>query len=131
MRAFGLLLRFYSYLFHLAVSFFFLGLGIVSAVSSTPLHLDAIGLPPEKALLGVFALGLVGLFSTVLAFTGTFRWLFPLWAAFVVWLMVKGFFLSSFTFSGAAGFRAAVLLTLCAIAAFFGALWALKPRSRL
>jgi hypothetical protein len=118
-------------LFHLAVSFFFLGLGIASAASSTPLHLDAIGLTPEKALLGVFALGIVGLFSTVLAFTGTFRLLFPLWAAFVVWLMVKGFFLSSYSFSGADGFRSATLLTLGAIVAFFGALWALRPRSRL
>jgi uncharacterized membrane protein YkvI len=131
LRAFGLLLRFYSYLFHLAVSFFLLGLGIVSAASSTPLHLDAFGLPAEKALLGVFVLGIVGLFSTVLAFTGTFRLLFPLWAAAVVWLMVKGFFLSSYAFSGLAGFRSAILLTLGAIASFFGALWVLKPRSRL
>jgi hypothetical protein len=131
LRAFGLLLRFYSYLFHLGVSFFFLALGIVSATSATPIHLDAFGLPPDKALLRVFALGIVGLFSTVLAFTGTFRLLFPLWAAFIAWLMVKGFFLSSFAFDGPAEFRSAILITLGAVVAFFGALWVLKPRSRL
>ena len=130
MRAFGLLLRFYSYVFHLAASFFFLALGFVSGVSSVPLHLDAIGLPPEKALLGVFVLGIAGLVSTLLALTGTFRLLFPIWAAVVAWLMIKGFFLSSLSFSGPESFRWAVLLTLGGIAAFFGALWTLKPRSR-
>jgi hypothetical protein len=125
------LLRFFSYLFLLAVSLFFLGIGIVSAATSTPLHLDAIGLPPEKALAGTLVIGIVGLFATVLAFTGIFRLLYPLWAAAVVWLMVKGFFLSPVTFSGAASFRWAVLLTIGSIAAFFGALWSLRPRSRL
>ena len=131
MRAFGLLLRFYSYVFHLAASFFFLALGFISAISSSPLHLDAIGLPPEKALLGVFVLGIVGLISTILALTGTLRLLFPGWAAIVVWLMIKGFFLSGMTFSGAADFGWAVLLTLGGIGAFFGAVWTLKPRPRV
>lgn len=131
MRAFGLLLRFYSYLFHLAVSFVFLGLGIVSVGTSTALHLNALGFTPEDATRGVFILGIVGLLSTVLAFTGIFRFLFPLWAAVVVWLMIKGFFLSSATFSNAASFGWAILLTLGAIGAFFGSLWTLKIRSRL
>ena len=121
-KALGLLLRFYSYVFHLAVSGFLLALGIVSAATSTDLHLDAIGLPPEKALAGVFILGIVGLLCTVLAFTGMLRILFPIWAALVVWLMIKGFFLSSATFAGPASFRWAILLTLGAVAAFFGAL---------
>jgi len=118
-------------LFHLAVSFFFLGLGIVSAVSSTALHLDPIGLPPEKALVGVFALGIVGLFSTLLALFGVFRYLFPLWAAFVVWLLIKGFFLSAVTFSGPATFRWAILLTFAGLLAFIGAAWTLRSRGRL
>jgi hypothetical protein len=131
LRAFGLLLRFYSYLFHLAVSFFFLGLGIVSVATSTALHLDALGFTPENATKGALILGIVGLFSTVLAFTGIFRLLFPGWAAIVVWLMIKGFFLSAATFSSAASFQWAILLTLGAVGAFFGALWTLKTRSRL
>ena len=120
-RAFGLLLRFYSYLFHLAVSGFLLALGVVSAATSTDLHLDAIGLPPQKALAGVFILGIVGLLCTVLAFTGMLRIPFPFWAAVVVWLMIEGFFLSTATFAGPASFQCAILLTLGAIAAFCGA----------
>jgi hypothetical protein len=120
-RAFRLLLRFYSYLFHLAVSGVLLALGIVSAATSTQLHLDAIGLSPQKALAGVFILGIAGLLCTVLAFTGMVRILFPFWAALVVWLMIDGFFLSAATFAGPASFRCAILLTLGAIAAFFGA----------
>jgi hypothetical protein len=45
--------------------------------------------------------------------------------------MIKGFFLSSATFSNAASFGWAILLTLGAIGAFFGSLWTLKIRSRL
>ncbi len=130
MRAFGLLLRFYSYLFHLAASGFFLGLGLVSLITSSPLHLDALGFTDNNATLGVFILGIVGLASTVLSFTGAFRLLFPGWAAIVVWLMLKGFFLSAASFSNWGSFRWALLLTLGAIGAFFGALWTLKPRLR-
>jgi hypothetical protein len=126
-----LLLRFYSYLFHLAASFFFLGLGIVSIATSTALHLDSLGFTPENAAKGALVLGIVGLVSTVLAFTGTFRYLFPIWAAVVVWLMIKGFFLGPSTFASPEAFRWAVLLTLGGVGAFFGALWTLKPRSRL
>lgn len=125
-RAFGLLLRSYSYLFHVAVSGFFLGLGIVSAVTSTPLHLDAIGFAPQNALAGVFLLGTTGMLCTVLAFTGILRIPFPIWAALVIWLMIKGFFLSSVTFSGPASFRCAILLTAGAIVAFLGALWSAR-----
>ena len=120
-RAFRLLLRFYSYLFHLAVSGFLLGLGVVSAATSTDLHLEAIGLSPQKALGGVFILGIAGLLCTVLAFTGILRILFPIWAAFVVGLLIKGFFLSAVTFAGPDSFRWAILLTLGSIVAFFGA----------
>jgi hypothetical protein len=131
LRIFGFLLRVFSYLFHLAVSFFFLGLGIVSAASSTPLHLDAIGLPPEKALLGVLAIGIVGLFSTLMALFGIFKYLYPLWAIFVVWLLIKGFFLSAATFGGPESFRFAILITLGGLVALIGAMSAMRPRARL
>lgn len=128
MRAIGFLLRFYGYLFHLAISLFFLFLGAVSLAYSAPLHLDMIGLSDRNALFGVFVLGIVGLVSTLLALTGTFRLLFPLWAAFIVWLMVKGFFLSTMKFSGPAGFGWAALLTIGGVAAFIGAAWTLRRR---
>lgn len=103
------------------MSGFLLGLGVVSAATSTDLHLEAIGLSPQKALGGVFILGIAGLLCTVLAFTGILRILFPIWAAFVVGLLIKGFFLSAVTFAGPDSFRWAILLTLGSIGAFFGA----------
>ena len=130
LKAFGLLLRLYSYIFHLAVSFFFLGLGIVSVATSSPLNLSSLGFTPQNATTGVFVLGIVGLISTILALTRIFKYLFPVWAAIVVWLMIKGFFLSAATFSGPSSFRWAIALTLGGIGAFFGALWTLKSRSR-
>ena len=128
MKAIGFLLRFYSYLFHLAISFFFLFLGVVSLIYSAPLQLNPIGLSERNALFGVFVLGIVGLISTLLALTGTFRLLFPLWAAFIVWLMIKGFFLSTMKFSGPTGFGWAALWTLGGIAAFIGAALTLRRR---
>jgi hypothetical protein len=112
----------------LAVSFFLIGIGIVSVATSSPLHLEQIGFSPENASTGILMLGIAGFFSTVLAFTGIFRFLFPLWAAVVVWLLIKAFFLSSVSFSGPKGFGWAVLLTIGAIGALLGALWVLKPR---
>ena len=82
------------------MSGFLLGLGVVSAATSTDLHLEAISLSPQKALGGVFILGILGLLCTALAFTGILRALFPFWAALVVGLMIKGFFLSAVTFGG-------------------------------
>jgi hypothetical protein len=131
LRAFGLLLRLYSYLFLLAVSLFFLGLGVVSAATSTPLHLDSVGLKPENATAAMFLLGLAGLLSIALAITRVFKYLFPVWAAVAFWLIVKGLFLSAATFAGPASFRWAIALALGAVGAFFGALWTLNPRSRL
>jgi hypothetical protein len=131
LRAFGLLLRFYSYLFHLASSGFFLGLALISMITGSSLNLDALGFTPNNATLGAFILGIVGLASTLLALFRVFRFLFPGWAAIVVWLMIKGFILSPATFINAQSFRWAVLLILGAVGAFFGALWTLKPKHRL
>jgi hypothetical protein len=128
LKAVGVLLRFYSYVFHLAISFLFLFLGALSLAYSAPLHLEAIGLSDRNALFGVFVLGIVGLISTLLALTGTFRLLFPFWAAFIVWLMIKGLFLSTIRFSGPASFGWAVLWTLGGVAAFVGAAWTLRRR---
>jgi hypothetical protein len=78
----------------------------------------------------LITLGVVGLISVFLAVTGIFRYLFPVWAIIVLWLMVKGFILSPFIFPNADTFHGALWLTFGAFAAFFGALWWLKPIRR-
>lgn len=129
-KAFGFLLRTYSYLFHLALSVFLLGVASVSAASQQPLDLRMLPFSEENVLSGVFTLGIVGLLVTLLALTRIFRYLFPLWAALVLYLMVRGFFFSPYTFSGLNGFKTALWLSFGALIAFFGALWVLKARRR-
>lgn len=77
---------------------------------------------------GLIALAVVGLLSIFLAVTGIFRYLYPVWAIIVLWLIVKGFILSPFTFANAHTFYGALWLTFGAFGAFVGALWFLKRR---
>lgn len=77
---------------------------------------------------GLIALAVVGLLSIFLAVTGIFRYLYPVWAIIVLWLIVKGFILSPFTFANAGTFYGALWLTFGAFGAFVGALWFLKRR---
>lgn len=129
-KAFGFLLRSYSYLFHLALSLFLLGVASVSAASQQPLNLRMLPFAEDNMLSGVFSLGAIGLLVTLLALTRIFRYLFPLWAGLVLYLMVRGFFFSAYTFSGANALKTALWLNFGALIAFFGALWVLKVRRR-
>jgi hypothetical protein len=128
-KVLGFLLRVFSYLFHLTLSLFLLGLGLLSSSAHQPLKLA--GLLPftdENLLRGVFSLAIVGLVSTILAITNIFKYLFPLWTVVVLYLMVKGFIFSTFSFSGADSFKTALWLMGGALLALIGGLWVLKPR---
>ncbi len=120
--AIGLLLRLYSYLYHLILSLFLIGLGIVAYSSGTTLSLGMLPWEGEKLTQALLALGVIGLVCIFGAITGLFRWLFPIWTLVVFVLMVRGFFLSSFTYSGADQFKGAVWLTIGALGAFLSSL---------
>jgi len=77
---------------------------------------------------GVAILGSIGLFSTLLALLRVFRYLFPLWAAWALYLMTKGWLSSPYHFSGAEAFQIGLLLIACAAVALLGALSALRLR---
>jgi len=121
-NAIGLLLRLYSYLYHLVLALFLIGLGIVSIWNGKDLSLGMLPWQGSTLTQAVLVLGTVGLVCLMLALTGVLRWLFPLWALVVIVLMARGFFLSSYTFSGADQFRGALWLTLGAVGAFLGSL---------
>jgi LPXTG-motif cell wall-anchored protein len=116
------LLRVYAYLFHLALGLLLAGMAIVALSSGTDLTLGM--LPWQGALLtrAALLLGLLDVICLVLAVTGFARWLFPLWALFALIMMLRGFFLSSYTFPGAGEFKSAVWLTIGALVAFVGSL---------
>ncbi len=124
----GLLLRAFSYLFHLILSVFLLGIAFLASSADKPLKLDM--LPWEGMALNHWVMGLaiVGLISIVLAVTGLFRYLFPLWALFVFAMMVRGFFLDGFNFDGEAQFSGALWLTFGAFGAFLSSLSVLSGR---
>ena len=74
------LLRLYSYLYHLALALFLLGLSLVALISSNTLKMPM--LPWTGTDLNWWLLwgSILGIASIVLAITGMFRYLFPLWA---------------------------------------------------
>jgi hypothetical protein len=124
------LLRVYAYLFHLALALFLFGVGIVAFSSGRSLTLGM--LPWEGVTLtwAVLILGLVGIVCVGLAVTGIVRWLFPFWTLFALVMMVRGFFLSGYSFGDAAQFRFDLWLTLGALIAFFGSLSLFGRRRR-
>ena len=129
MKVFGFLLRVWSYVFHLILSLFLLGLGLISYPN--PQALKLIGFLPftsENVIRGIVTLGAVGLISTVLAMTGIFKYLFPVWTAIILYLIVRGGIFSPFAFAGENAFKGFLWLAFGAIGAFFGGFWVLKPR---
>ncbi len=126
----GAVLRLYSYLYHLALSFFLFAISVVTLIGGKN-NLQLPMLPWEGASLThwLFGLGLIGLLVTLLALTGIFRYAFPFWCLFVVMVMARGFFMSSFYYSGGADqFRGAVWLFVGALGAFLSSLMLFKPR---
>ncbi len=128
--AVGLLLRLYSYLYHLVLSLFLVGLGIVAYSSGTTLSLGMVPWEGEKLTQALLALGVIGLVCLFGAITGLFRWLFPIWTLVIFILMVRGFFLGSFSYSGADQFKGAVWLTIGALGAFLSSLSLFTKRRR-
>lgn len=127
-RAFGYLLRFYSYIFHLLLSLFLLSVASIAVASHQSLNMLMLPFPQDTMLRGLFTLGAIGLLATVLAITNMFKYLFPIWGAIVVYLIIRGLFFSTYIFPNAAMFHGALWLTLAALFALWGAFWVLKTR---
>ena len=99
-KAIGLLFRLYAYLYHLILCLFLLGIGVVAYSGGKPLNLGMLPWEGDRLTEGLIGLGIIGLICIFGAITGWFRWLFPLWTLVVFVMMVRGFFLTSYTFSG-------------------------------
>jgi len=127
----GALLRIYSYLYHTALALLLLGIAIVAIASSS--HSLQLGMLPWKGreltywLLGV---ALAGLLSILLALMGKLRFLFLLYAVAIFGMMLRGYFLGGYAFSGKDEFRFAIYLTTGALLAIFGAWSQLRKKTR-
>jgi hypothetical protein len=82
--------------------------------------------PQNYFLLGV---GLVGLLFVFLAIKGSFRILLFLFSIHTLYMLVKGLFMSGYSFAGPDDFRNAVILTLAAFFAMVGA-WPTRAKIR-
>lgn len=131
MQVFGSLLRALSYIFHLILALFFLGISAVTLLAGQHnLSLRMLPWRGEGLTLWLLGLSLFGILSVVLAVSGRVRLLFTLWTVLVFILMVRGFFLTNYHFSGPAEAKGAVLLTLGALGAFFGSLMSTNSKPK-
>jgi hypothetical protein len=123
---FAMILRVYSYLYHLVLCLFLLGISVVAMSTSNTLKLSM--LPWTGAELTTWLLwgSLAGLISIILAVTGTFRFLFPLWTLIVFVLMFRGFILRPYTFEGKLAFYNVMWILGGAFVAFLASLTLLR-----
>ena len=131
MKVISFLVRIYSLLFQLVLSLLTLALAIVGYGSaSSGLKLGM--LPWEgSSLLGWLAgLGIVGLLLVILALKGVARFVYMVWTLVIAYLLVNGYFLTNYRFSGEGEFRFAIYFALAALLSFVGALWLLKTPLR-
>ncbi|HSM79110.1 MAG TPA: hypothetical protein VLT57_15840 [Bryobacteraceae bacterium] len=124
------LLRLYSCLFHFVLGLFLFAIGVVTISGGADnLKLDMLPWTGSTLTMAVVVSGLLGMLISVLALLGRLKFLFPLWAAFVVVMMFRGFLFSPYAFGGADGFHDAIWLTVGALLAF-ACSWAVfrKPK---
>lgn len=128
---FAKIIRAFAYLYHIALALFLLGLAGVALTTSRSLNLEM--LPWKGADLTQWLLwgSIGGLISVVLAVTGVFRFLFPVWALLVVVLMCRGFLLQPYSFGGKDPFYQVLALIIGAVIASLASLTLFKPRRRL
>ncbi len=82
--------------------------------------------PQNLFLLGI---GLVGLLCVFLAIKGSWRILLFLFSIHTLYMLVKGLFMSGYSFAGPDDFRNAVILAVAAFFAVVGA-WPIGNKSR-
>jgi hypothetical protein len=127
-KAIELLFRLYAYLYHLVLCLILFGIGVVAYSSGKALNLPMLPWEGQRLTESLIGLGVIGLVCIFGAITGWFRWLFPLWTLVIFVLMVRGFFLTSYTFSGDDQFKQVVCLTVGAFVAFLASLTLFRRR---
>lgn len=128
MQAVSRILRIFSYVFEILLCLFMFALGLVGG---SQLNLHGL-LPWDPPVLGrwLVILALIGIVCTVLAITGWFRFIYPLWAFAVVAMLLRGFFnQASFETGSLFTFTQAMWLVGLALLAFIGSLSVLWLRS--
>ena len=124
------MLRLYSYLYHFVLALFLLGLALVALLSSNTLRIPILPWQGQEATQWLLWGSILGIVSVVLAVTGIFRYLFPLWAFAVLALLFRGYILQPIPFAGPDDFRNSMLLLLGALIAFLASLTVFSMNKR-
>ena len=124
----GRILRIYSYLFHGALALFLLGVALVALLSSNTLRIPILPWTGSSLTQWLLWGGITGLLSIVLAVTGIFRYLFPLWAFGVLAVLVRGYIFTPLPFDGRSDALQALYLLIAALVAFLASLTLLTLR---
>lgn len=125
-----MILRVYSYLYHLILCLFLLGICIVAKNGATTVKLSMLPWSGSELTTWLLWGSIFGLLSIVLAITGVFRVLFPLWTLIVLVLMFQGFLVKPYTFDGKAAFYNTLWLIAGAALAFLASLTLFPSRRR-
>jgi hypothetical protein len=122
-------MRMFSYLFHALLALFLLAISGLALVSgSHNLRLEMLPWTGSTLTYWLFFGGLFGLFTVLLAINGMLKVLFLLWALGVLVLLLRGYFLGPFHFSGSDEFKDSVYLMTGAFLAFLGAWFQFRRR---
>lgn len=124
------ILKLYSFLFHLALSIFFISIAIIAQSNNQLLHLEMLPFDQSRLISRVTLLSLCGFISIFLAIVRIYEFVFPLWNIAFVVILVWGFFFTAYTFSGPGGLERALFYIFLAILALLGSLLVLAPRRR-
>lgn len=119
-------MRIYSYIFHGLLALFLLGISSLALLSDTNLHLDVMPWSGRTLTYVVFFGAIFGMVVVVLALKGLARLLFFVWSMVVLGFILRGFFLSPYTFPGRSEFNQAIYFTIAAILALVGAWYAYR-----
>ena len=132
MRIVAFVLRLYSYLYHGLLCLAMLGPCIVASGSNN--YDLKLGFVPGTGIEVYHILlysAIIGLISLVLAMTGIFRYMFPVWCLIVLVQMIRWLLLPGYQFASPEDFKWTLFLIVGALGAFLSSLQLLKSKARL
>lgn len=130
MAVIAALLRIFSYLFHLLLALFLLGVSVISLLSGGHnLHLGMLPWAGAQLTWSLVVCSLFGLICVAAALLGKVRPLYFLYTLAVMVMIVRGYFVSGYTFSTQDEFRFALYLSGGAFLAMLGS-WSQWRRKR-
>jgi hypothetical protein len=120
----------YSWIFQAVLSLMAIMVAVVAfATGNQRIDIQWLALPTGNQMPFLIGLGIVGLLCVLLAIRGTVRTLLFLFAIHSAYMLIKGLFMSSYSFSGPEEARNAAILVAGAILAVIGS-FPVSTRSR-